>query len=86
MVLTNQAGKTSWPITGATFILMHKQQSKAATAKAVLNFFDWAYNNGDAMAKQLDYVPMPSNVKQLVETNWSKTITDQQGKAIWMQP
>lgn len=86
MVLTDQAGKTSWPITGATFILMHKQQSKAATAKAVLSFFDWAYNNGDAMAKQLDYVPMPDNVKQLVEANWAKTIKDQQGKAVWTQP
>ena len=58
--LTDQPGKDSWPITGATFILMHKQQDKPRKGKAVLDFFDWAYSNGDQMAEELDYVPMPA--------------------------
>src|SRR5262249_10492380 len=59
-VLTEQAGKDSWPITGATFILMHKAQEKPANAAATLKFFDWAYSTGDKMADDLDYVPLPA--------------------------
>ena len=59
VVLTDQPGKTSWPITGATFILMHKEQEKPENGKEVLKFFDWAFKNGDKMADELDYVPMP---------------------------
>ena len=58
-MLTNQPGKESWPITGATFILMHKSQKDPQKAKQVLDFFDWAYRNGDQMAEELHYVPMP---------------------------
>ncbi|MEJ2759999.1 MAG: phosphate ABC transporter substrate-binding protein PstS [Gammaproteobacteria bacterium] len=83
MVLTDQPGANSWPITGATFILMHKQQSKPAVAKAVLNFFNWAYANGDGMASQLDYVPMPDNVVKLVHQAWSEKIKGSDGKSIW---
>ena len=54
-----QPGKRRWPIAGATFILMHKVQDKPENAKEVLKFFDWAYTNGDKMAEELDYVPMP---------------------------
>lgn len=61
-VLTNQAGAKSWPITGATFILMHVKQDKPAQGEAVKKFFDWAYKNGDKTAEGLDYVPMPDSV------------------------
>lgn len=82
-LLTNEPGKASWPITGATFILMHKSQAKPESAKAVLSFFDWAYSNGNEMASALDYVPMPANVQNLVRATWKKEIKDTDGKAIW---
>jgi len=66
-ILTNQPGAQSWPITGATFILMHKLQDKPAEAASTLKFFAWAYKNGDKTAEDLDYVPMPAAVKAQVE-------------------
>ena len=72
LLLTNQPGKDSWPITGATFILMHKQQSKPEVAREAINFFDWAYRNGDQLAEQLDYVPMPDSVVKMVEQSWQQ--------------
>ncbi len=81
-VLTEQAGKDSWPITGATFILMHKVQDKPAAAAASLKFFDWAYTQGDKMADELDYVPLPASVKDLVRKQWADQIKDAAGKAI----
>ena len=83
LVLTNQAGKNSWPITGASFILMHKKQAEAAKAKDVLKFFDWAYKNGAAMATELDYVSMPTPVVKLVEAAWKANLKDNSGKAVW---
>ncbi|MBV8501255.1 MAG: phosphate ABC transporter substrate-binding protein PstS [Paucibacter sp.] len=80
-VLTDQAGKTAWPISGATFILMHKQQDKPANAAAVLKFFAWAYGNGDKMADELDYVPLPDTVKGLIHKQWGE-IKDAGGKAV----
>ena len=80
-VLTEQAGKDSWPITGATFILMHKQQDKPAQGGAALKFFDWAYANGDKMADELDYVPLPGAVKALIHKEWAG-IKDGAGKAV----
>ncbi|HEY6094893.1 MAG TPA: phosphate ABC transporter substrate-binding protein PstS [Gallionellaceae bacterium] len=82
-LLTNEPGKASWPITGATFILMHKSQDKPASATEVLRFFDWAYSNGNEMAASLDYVPMPEKVQKLVRAAWKKEIKDASGKAIW---
>jgi phosphate transport system substrate-binding protein len=82
-LLTNEPGKASWPITGATFILMHKAQSKPESALAVLSFFDWAYNNGNDMATAMDYVPMPEKVQKLVRAAWKKDIKDSEGKAVW---
>ena len=58
-ILTEQPGKTSWPMTGASFILMHKAQDKAENARQVLHFFDWAFKNGARAAEELDYVPLP---------------------------
>jgi phosphate transport system substrate-binding protein len=83
-VLTEQPGKESWPITGATFILMHVKQDKPQQAAAALKFFDWAYANGDKMADELDYVPIPDKVEGIVRAEWRK-ITDNAGKAVIVQ-
>jgi phosphate transport system substrate-binding protein len=83
VVLTDQAGKTAWPITGATFVLMHKSQADAAKGKEVLKFFDYAFKNGAAAAAELDYVPMPAAVTKLIEDVWKANLKDTSGKAIW---
>jgi phosphate transport system substrate-binding protein len=83
LVLVNQPGKGSWPITGASFILLHKAQEKPAQAKEVLKFFDWAYHNGGKAAEELDYVPMPDNVVKLVEAAWSSNIKAADGSSVW---
>ena len=80
-ILTNQNGKDAWPITGATFILMHKVQDKPAHASSTLKFFDWAYKNGDKTADDLDYVPMPPSVKDAIRKSWAH-IKDGAGKSI----
>lgn len=80
-ILTNQPGKEAWPITGATFILMHKSQDKPVQGAAALKFFSWAYANGDKMADDLDYVPMPAVVKTAIEKTWGE-IKDGSGKAV----
>ena len=82
LILTDQPGAGSWPITGASFILMHTVQDKPATAKEVLKFFAWAFENGDPMASALDYVPMPDPVVSLIETSW-KQIKDGSGKPVY---
>jgi len=82
VILANQAGATSWPMTAATFILIPKQpQDTAATAEA-LKFFAWAYAKGAKMAEELDYVPMPSKVITTIEAMWAKSITDTSGKPL----
>lgn len=83
LVLTNQPGKASWPITGASFIIMHKVQADAAKAKDVLKFFDWSFKNGAGMATELDYVPMPAAVIKLVQDAWKVELKDASGKAVW---
>ena len=80
-ILTEQPGKDSWPISGATFIMMHTKQDKPAQATHALKFFDWAYSSGDKMADDLDYVPMPDAVKAAIRQSWSK-IADGAGKAV----
>jgi phosphate transport system substrate-binding protein len=80
-VLTDQPGKEAWPITGATFILMHKAQDKPAQAATTLRFFDWAYKNGDNTAGDLDYVPMPDKVKSVIVVAWGD-IKDASGKPV----
>jgi phosphate transport system substrate-binding protein len=84
-VLTGQPGKDSWPITAATFILMHKTQEKPESAANVLKFFEWDYTKGDKMAEDLDYVPMPDSVKALIHKLWAANLKDGAGKAIAMQ-
>jgi phosphate transport system substrate-binding protein len=82
VILTNQAGDTSWPMTGATFILIHKLPKNAADAGEALKFFDWAYTKGDKMAAELDYVPMPPKVVEMVEKSWV-AITGADGKPLF---
>jgi phosphate transport system substrate-binding protein len=81
-ILTEQPGKDAWPITGATFILMHKVQDKPAQAAAALKFFSWAYKNGDKTADDLDFVPMPAVVKTSIEKAWDDNLKDASGKAV----
>ena len=74
LILTDQPGEASWPITAATFILMHKEPAdKAASAEAV-KFFKWAFAKGDKMAEELDYIPMPEPVVKLIEKTWASDI------------
>jgi phosphate transport system substrate-binding protein len=80
-ILTNQPGKDAWPITGATFIMMHAKQDKPGQAQAALRFFDWAYRNGDKMSDELDYVALPESVEDMIRQQWSKLI-DTAGKPI----
>jgi phosphate transport system substrate-binding protein len=82
-ILTNQPGSDSWPICGATFILMHSKENLATSAKEALMFFDWAYSNGGSLAEDLDYVPLPGNVIQLIRNSWSSKIKDSDGRSIW---
>ena len=82
LILTNQPGKDTWPITGATFILMHKKQDHPDRGKEVLKFFDWAYKNGAEMAKSLSYVPMPQKAIAIFEDSW-KQIVGPDGKPVW---
>jgi phosphate transport system substrate-binding protein len=83
-ILTDQPGQAAWPITSATFILMHKNQDKPAQAQASLKFFQWAYKSGDQTAAALDYVPMPDSVKDVIFKSWGG-IQDNAGKAIALQ-
>jgi phosphate transport system substrate-binding protein len=82
MVLTDQPGRTSWPITGASFILVYKQQDKPENGRAMLSFFDWAYHHGGKMAESLDYVSMPKNVVKMVEETWAKEVKGTDGKPV----
>jgi phosphate transport system substrate-binding protein len=86
VILTNEAGAASWPITGATFILMHKQPSDPAATSAALKFFNWAYAKGGQMAHELDYVPMPPSVVGAVQRLWAAQIKDASGKPLFVLP
>ena len=81
-ILTDEPGKESWPISGATFILMHKMQENPDMAKEVLKFFDWAYTHGGKLAAELDYVPLPENVQNLIRKAWKNQIRDASGSSL----
>jgi len=83
VLLTHQPGKASWPVTGASFILVHTQQASAERGKAVLKFFDWAYQNGGQAASDLDYVAIPASVVKLIQDAWHTNMKDASGKAVW---
>ncbi|TAN62954.1 phosphate ABC transporter substrate-binding protein PstS [bacterium] len=74
VILTDTDAKGAWPIAGATFIIVHKKPANCENAKAVLDFFDWAYKNGAESAKALDYVPIPKQVYDIMENAWFKEI------------
>ncbi len=82
VVLVNQPGASAWPITGASFILMYKEQHDLDTAKEVLKFFHWCLTKGQDMAKALLYVPLPDQVVKIVESLWAKEIR-YKGQPIW---
>ncbi len=82
-ILTDEPGKNSWPITGATFVLMQKVQENPEHAKTALRFFDWSYRNGQKVALALDYVPLPEDVVKLIEAQWKIELKDSAGKALY---
>jgi len=82
VILANQPGATSWPMTAATFILVPKQPPDPAAATEALEFFAWAYTKGGKMAEELDYVPMPQKVVGSIQAMWAKYITDTSGKPL----
>jgi phosphate transport system substrate-binding protein len=83
VVLTDQPGKAAWPIVGATFAIVHKQQSNPSKGKEVLSFFNYAFKNGATAAAELDYVPLPDPVAKLIEDAWKANLKDVSGKPIW---
>src|SRR6266568_4948189 len=83
VILTNEAGAGSWPISGATFILIHKQPQDPAAATEALKFFAWAYARGGKMAEDLDYVPMPANAVTAIQKVWAAEIKDASGKPLY---
>jgi len=83
VVLTDEPGADSWPVTSATFILIHARQDKPAKARQVLAFFDWAFAHGAASARELDYVPLPGELTARIEGLWKTQIRAADGSAIW---
>ena len=83
VILTDQPGAATWPIAGATFILMYKQPSDPAAASQALKFFAWAYAKGGKMAEDLDYVPMPANVVASIQKVWAGQVKDASGKPVF---
>jgi phosphate transport system substrate-binding protein len=83
LLLTWQTGRDSWPATGASFILMHKQQADALTGRAILKFFDWSYKNGAKMSEELEYVHLPPSVIKLVQDSWKAQLKGPDGQSIW---
>jgi phosphate transport system substrate-binding protein len=83
LVLANQPGKDSWPITASTFILMHGTQTDANKAKAALGFFDWSLNSGQKLAEELIYVPLPEKLVKQIEATWTAGLKDSAGKPVY---
>ena len=83
VILANQPGDKSWPMTAATWILMYKQPSDPATSAEALKFFAWAFKSGDKMAEELDYVPMPDKVVADIEKTWKDEVKDSSGKSLF---
>lgn len=83
VVLTNEPGADSWPVTSASFILLHKSQDKPERALEVLKFFNWAFQNGQKMAEELDYVPLPKAVTDQIVQGWKAEIKAADGTPVW---
>jgi phosphate transport system substrate-binding protein len=84
VILANQPGATSWPMTAATWILMYKKPQDSAAATEALKFFAWSFAKGDKMAEELDYVPMPDKIVADIEKMWSAEIKDETGKPLFV--
>ena len=82
-VLTDQPGKAAWPISGASFILMQTKQDKPQNATEVLKFFEWSFKNGQKMAEELDYVPLPAALIKQIADAWKAQLKDGSGKTVW---
>ncbi len=82
VVLTNEDGKDSWPVTAASFILMHKVADNVEATKGVFQFFDWAFSKGQDAASELDYVPLPAEVVNQIKAQWASEVKDKDGKVI----
>ncbi|MGH8801330.1 MAG: phosphate ABC transporter substrate-binding protein PstS [Casimicrobiaceae bacterium] len=82
VIITDQPGEATWPITGATFVLLHRTPRNPAGAEQVLKFFDWSFHHGRRMAEELDYVPLPPNVVTMIAAAWRAGISDSAGKSI----
>lgn len=83
VILTDEPGADSWPIAGATFILLHKKAPDAAASREALKFFDWAYDKGAKLAEDLDYVPMPVETIKQIRAAWAKDLLDGDGKPLY---
>jgi phosphate transport system substrate-binding protein len=83
VILANQPGDQSWPMTAATWILMYKKPQDVTASTAALKFFSWAYEKGDKMADDLDYIPMPANVVSSVKKTWETDVKDSSGKPLF---
>ena len=83
LLLTWQTGKDAWPATGASFIIMHRQQADPLTGRAILKFFDWSFKNGGKMSEELEYVHLPPAVIKLVQENWKKDFKGSDNNPIW---
>ena len=81
-ILTNEPGKDAWPIVGATFVLLHSTQDKAAQGTETLKFFDWAFKNGGQAASDLDYISLPESVVAEIRSQWKAKVKDASGKAV----
>jgi len=84
VLLTNEPGATSWPITAATFILVHAKPDNAADVAEALKFFSWAYDKGDAAAEALHYIPLPDSVVANIKATWAKDILGADGKPVFV--
>jgi len=83
MILTDEPGAKSWPISGATFILVHKQPKDPAAVAEALKFFDWAYKSGDQMAQDLAYIPLPDSLVELIKKSWAENVKGADGKPVY---
>jgi phosphate transport system substrate-binding protein len=83
LLLTDQKGKDAWPATGASFIIMHRQQADALTGRAILKFFDWSFKNGSKMSEELEYVHLPNTLIKQVQDNWKSQLKGPDGQSIW---
>ncbi|MFM0136689.1 phosphate ABC transporter substrate-binding protein PstS [Caballeronia grimmiae] len=81
-ILTNEQGKDAWPIVGATFVLLHSTQDKAAQGAETLKFFDWAFKNGGQAANDLDYISLPESVVAEIRSQWKAKVKDASGKPV----